>query len=203
MIDKQRAIESAYLVPGWCWPRELDAIYDFCVGGRLHIEVGSFCGRSLLTAACAMGERGKVVVIDPLKLDEVKYSIPSVQWVQDVFSATVKAVKGFRPDVAIEHMPTPSTDAARTWKRPASSIYLDGEHTYAEVLADLEAWYPLVEHGGVFFGHDYCAAELGVIEAVEEFFGTRQLPVAVLPRTRIWWHRKPLSDDKSLSHLLS
>lgn len=34
-------------------------------------------------------------------------------------------------------------------------VYLDGDHFYEAVLADIEAWWPLVRSGGVLAGHDY------------------------------------------------
>lgn len=51
-------------------------------------------------------------------------------------------------------------------------VYIDADHHYDEVHADLEAWWPKVRPGGVFAGHDYCILEGGidgVIVAVNEF----------------------------------
>lgn len=33
--------------------------------------------------------------------------------------------------------------------------YLDGNHSYAAVTADLESWWPKVKTGGILGGHDY------------------------------------------------
>jgi hypothetical protein len=50
--------------------------------------------------------------------------------------------------------------------------YLDAGHTYKEVKADIEAWFPLVEKHGIIAGHDYDDPQFpGVKEAVDEFFG--------------------------------
>ena len=57
-------------------------------------------------------------------------------------------------------------------------VYLDADHKYALVRADLAAWYPKVRPGGVVSGHDYldspncCGSEFGVKTAVREFCGT-------------------------------
>lgn len=53
-------------------------------------------------------------------------------------------------------------------------VYIDAGHSYEEVRADLEAWFPKVRKGGVFSGHDYVHYvsgdfAFGVIEAVDEF----------------------------------
>lgn len=34
-------------------------------------------------------------------------------------------------------------------------VYIDGDHSYRSVTADLEAWWPLVKPGGIIAGHDW------------------------------------------------
>lgn len=49
-----------------------------------------------------------------------------------------------------------SADAAKTWRHgPLDFVYLDGAHDYANVAADIAAWWPLVRPGGVMAGHDF------------------------------------------------
>lgn len=48
-------------------------------------------------------------------------------------------------------------------------IYLDGDHSYEGVLADLMAWVPKVKKGGLVSGHDYLNNNYGVQEAVLKF----------------------------------
>jgi hypothetical protein len=53
-------------------------------------------------------------------------------------------------------------------------IYIDGDHTYKEVLSDLELYSAKVKKNGFILGHDYTKAEyigydFGVIEAVNDF----------------------------------
>ena len=48
--------------------------------------------------------------------------------------------------------------------------YIDANHHYKEVLADIEAWYPKVRSGGILAGHDYVKyQDIEVIEAVDEW----------------------------------
>lgn len=48
-------------------------------------------------------------------------------------------------------------------------VYIDANHQYESVKADILAWYPKVKVGGVLSGHDYCDIWVGVKQAVNEF----------------------------------
>ncbi len=61
-------------------------------------------------------------------------------------------------------------------------VYLDADHTYEGVKADLEAWYPLVKKGGVFGGDDYENTLVpGVKRAVQEFAAKYKLELHTAP----------------------
>lgn len=79
-------------------------------------------------------------------------------------------------------------------------IYLDGDHSYEAVKADIAAWLPKCR--GVIAGHDYTAAFPGVIQAVTEQFGEVQVdpvssswavvvgqPPTFDSRSFMWWDR--------------
>ena len=64
-------------------------------------------------------------------------------------------------------------------------VYIDAAHDERSVMADLEAWYPLVRPGGILAGHDYCDAHRnGVIQAVNKFASNRGLEFSI---TREAW----------------
>ena len=75
----------------------------------------------------------------------------------------------------------PSVEAAAQCEPDSlDCLYIDAAHTYENVKADLEAWYPIVKPGGMIGGHDFGVREgddhntpnperLGVAEAVMEF----------------------------------
>lgn len=48
-------------------------------------------------------------------------------------------------------------------------VYLDAGHWYADVMADLQAWFPKLMAGGICAGHDYLASQYGVAQAVHDF----------------------------------
>lgn len=82
-----------------------------------------------------------------------------------------------------------STDAALQFERHSIDfIFIDGDHSYQAVKADLNSWYDKVRPGGVIGGDDYATIWPGVPQAVKEFFGTLQLPIHQdTEQPRIWW----------------
>lgn len=55
-------------------------------------------------------------------------------------------------------------------------VYIDGDHEYNSVMADIKAWQPKVRVGGIVSGHDYrvsretaTAARCEVVKAVDEY----------------------------------
>ena len=73
-------------------------------------------------------------------------------------------------------------------------IFIDADHFYENVSADIRAWWPKVREGGVMAGHDYNGMGdrrkgWGVKRAVDEFFGALGLEVHVEPGL-VWWVQK-------------
>jgi hypothetical protein len=82
--------------------------------------------------------------------------------------------------------------AARFHTGSLDWVYLDANHSYEAVKADLEAWYPKVRIGGIIAGHDYIdapnhvAGNFGVRSAVREFFAGGNIH-----EYPDWWVIKP------------
>lgn len=74
-------------------------------------------------------------------------------------------------------------------------IYIDGDHRYDSVRADLQAWWPYLSSGGILAGHDYMPGEHDdVVRAVDEFAAAHGLEVQItdnLDEYRSWWMVKP------------
>ena len=51
-------------------------------------------------------------------------------------------------------------------------VYIDGLHTYAQVKKDIQNYLPLIKQGGFIAGHDYHPNWQGVVDAVNEQFGS-------------------------------
>eukprot|EP00662_Eupelagonemidae_sp_cell21_P002887 gene2887-8198_t len=42
----------------------------------------------------------------------------------------------------------------RTWTRSVDAVLVDGDHAFAAVLRDIEAWWPKLAPDGLMLGHD-------------------------------------------------
>ena len=56
-------------------------------------------------------------------------------------------------------------------------VYVDADHSYGKVLADLEAWEPRLAPGGFLGGHDYSPHWGEVRAAVDEFAAAREYDI--------------------------
>jgi hypothetical protein len=69
-----------------------------------------------------------------------------------------------------------SLEAAQALNVTPDLIYIDGEHTFDAVYADMTAWYPFVEGRGILCGDDWTWES--VRKAVERFAEERTLTLA-------------------------
>ena len=72
-----------------------------------------------------------------------------------------------------------------------AAVFIDADHQYKAVRADIRHWYPKVKKGGVIAGHDYVPGRptsMGVVRAVTEAFVGKNLEIGTIGRT--WLHQK-------------
>jgi hypothetical protein len=72
--------------------------------------------------------------------------------------------------------------------------FLDGNHLYESVQADILAWWPKIKRGGLLTGHDYgvhrdAGGPWGVRRAVDEFTAALRISPAI-GEDGVWWVRK-------------
>ncbi len=149
--------------------------------GAKIAEIGSFMGLSSLVIARALyycGNYGaKVFCIDTWEGSMEHRSLQAIKEGQlfDVFKANIEAsglnnffvpIRGDSPSVA-----------PRFEDASLDMIFIDGDHSTAGCLADLNAWYSKLKPGGIFLGHD-CYSE--VREAVETFMKDKPLCFTLL-----------------------
>ena len=164
MIDLSRALP----IPGWMGKSELEwlaAQARRVPANGLIAEIGCWQGRS--TVAMAANATATVHAIDTwLGSPEHQGELSQHEngW---LFSQFLNNVAGLR----VLPLNMDSLSAAKmfsTTKPQFDFIFIDANHDYDSVKADILAWEPLVKPNGIFAGHDFYGDWPGVRQAVEE-----------------------------------
>ena len=126
--------------------------------GEIYLEVGCDKGRSLSIARMVIKPNINMYAVDIARgpeLDDYLKKHPEIEffWMQSI-------------------------TAAQVWReRRMPQIYLlfiDGDHSYQAVRADLEVWYDHLAPGATILFHDHDETSPGVMQAVAEFVDTHR-----------------------------
>lgn len=150
-----------YEIPGWF---DFAGVYDEALARVqepvIFVEVGSWLGRSTAYLAGRIQRLEKPVQFfavdtwlgspaEPGMLLTVETHGGDLfpQWQRNMKQAEVLAY--------VQPMQLASVDAARHFEANSIDfVFIDGEHTYDAVSADIQAWLPKLEPGGTLAGHD-------------------------------------------------
>jgi hypothetical protein len=141
---------------------------------KRYLEVGSFVGATA-RIACDAGYKHVLCV------DTWSGGGDPDDWINELYDEEGESIfETFLKNTSntpAQAMRMSSLCAARiTADKSLDVIFLDGDHTYDAVKADIEAWLPKLKAGGVLCGHDYGIFP-GVEKAVEEIFANKRLSV--------------------------
>lgn len=150
-------------------------------------EIGVYAGESTRVFV-ESGQVTRLLAVDPWAGDFVSgdelWRSP-FPW-DEVQAAFMRLAEEY-PQIVVHRMP--SLQAAELIADESMDfVYLDGEHSFEAVSADIAAWEPKIKPGGWLGGHDWGSAWPGVQRAVE----AHKLPI---PRVfqdsswlvRVWW----------------
>jgi hypothetical protein len=136
-------------IEGWMTDGELKWLYKTALECDRIAEIGCWMGRS--THALLSGCKGRVYAIDhfngsPSEIDTL-HSRARTEDIQQIFLSNV----GRFPNLITLKMDSlvASTMFSDKW---FDMVFLDGEHTFEAVRADIEAWLPKCKR--IFCGHD-------------------------------------------------
>jgi hypothetical protein len=130
-------------------------LLKFCFGDtriKLSLEIGSHRG---VSTEAILQFSDAVFSVDPSRPPEFAH-------LQSIYGARLIPIN-FTSEECLAYLPKACFDF----------VYIDGQHGYKEVLADIHWCLPLLRAGGWIAGHDYntIVPNCGVIQAVDEVFG--------------------------------
>jgi len=142
------------------------------------VEVGSWLGHSAAFLAVEIINLGKQPTIYAVDTWTGIMATNSAPWGIDIPGDMCPAfinnmIKG-GVGSHVHPMQLSSVQAAATFADGSQDVvFIDGDHTYDFVKADILAWMPKVKSGGWLCGHDYRPEDPGVIKAVDELLPNR------------------------------
>lgn len=147
------------------------------------IEVGAWLGQSTINMAKILkrdNRNCKITTVDTwlgalefIGSNNGDHNLMKKNGYPQVYYQFLSNVVHNKVEKYIDPFPSTSLIAARYFEKnniKAELIYIDGSHDYEDVIADLNAYWPLVKNGGIMFGDDFdIGAWPGVVQAVNEF----------------------------------
>jgi predicted O-methyltransferase YrrM len=176
---------KALAVPGWMSPQELEWLEQQAKGAALAVEFGSWCGRSSMALSAAK----LLVCVDtwagsPEHADIVATVNPWETW-HDTMRDGVRAgaVRPIRGNLRHAWV---SDGLLSQFNDRADLVFVDANHDFTNVLADISLAYRLVRPGGIVAGHDYGTDWECVKMVVDEYVRNFD----VVEDTSIWFARR-------------
>lgn len=150
---------------GWfTFPRLYKDMINKFPDGSKFVEVGTYEGASFAFFIVEMINAGKH--FDVTGVDSFTFA-----GLLDKFTKNMEPVKD-KFNVIIDQ----SWSAADSFAdKSVDFVFIDADHVYENVKKDILAWAPKIKPGGVIAGHDFVNYHPGVIQAVCEIFGERNI----------------------------
>jgi cephalosporin hydroxylase len=167
------------------------SIYSYAVDnaedGDLFVEVGAWKGKSTAYMAVEIANSGKQIKFDVVdtwrgSLEHQEDEIVQTDQLYNHFLSNMHAVQNYYTAKRLTSLQAAQTYADNT----IAFVMLDASHEYEDVKADILAWLPKVQSGGILAGDDYHHTWPGVVQAVTEL-----LPDVEIVDGVTWAYRKP------------
>jgi hypothetical protein len=140
-----------------------------------YVEVGVFKGQSLAWLGIEIANRGLPTTLHAVDTFAGWPGVLQGKELRAAFDKNMAPVRAALGDRLVVHAVS-SVDAAQRF--PAQSldvVWLDADHSYEAVRADIRAWLPKLRPGGTIGGDDWDWQKGGVAKAVTEAFGKERI----------------------------
>jgi predicted O-methyltransferase YrrM len=140
------------------------------VPGDIVVEVGSYLGRSTAYLSSKVPADVTIIAVDPwphfspiAERVEVREDLYGC-FLSNMLQCGCKNVLPLRKT---------SIEASKCLRNDLAAVFLDGDHSYEAVKAEIPAWLSKIRPGGILAGHDFGAEHEGVKQAVIELLGSK------------------------------
>lgn len=155
---------------GWFYPDDVAAYrwaYEELVPEGGHTaEVGVYYGRSLISVSDII-KRKRIHVAAVDNFGPVFGQYDPTRLLRVMRHMGIAGV----PDLVAICVGDSLEIANQVKEHALDLVFVDAEHDYASVIADIRAWEPKIKVGGWISGHDYSDGDPGVVAAVNEKYG--------------------------------
>jgi hypothetical protein len=158
--------------------QSLVEIYKTMALGAWGVEIGVCRGENIKQLLDACQNIRKIIGIDPWAAYQDKLTITQ-ETAEEWYQVARYLLREYIWHDRVKLIRKPSLEAVESFEDNFLDFsFIDGNHSYPIVLADLAAWWPKVKPGGIFSGHDFRTKDTEVRRAVYEF--AQRLDVEVI-----------------------
>jgi predicted O-methyltransferase YrrM len=142
------------------------------------VQVGVSRGRSTAYLAQTIRDSKKAIhldvvdtwTIDPDASPDDEALLHEMEGVDRLYDEFLSNMQSAGVSDLVRAVRLPSVEAAAKYANDSLDfVFIDGDHSYPVIKADLAAWLPKIKTGGILAGYGYCATSEGVLRAVDEF----------------------------------
>ena len=163
---KKLQLEKALKLGGWMSELELQFLAESASKADVVFEIGSYMGRS--ARAMADNSEARIYCIDPWGTHN--YNDHGIVFSTDGSTFSVFYANLYSYIKSGRIIPCQEFWEKYEPKEKADFIFIDGDHRYPAVKADILKAKLHIKPGGLIAGHDYEPSWTGVVRAVEEEF---------------------------------
>lgn len=174
MKKQQKIPHISQNIDGFCNFRDFYRdIAAWMPDGGIWVEIGAYWGQSFSYAVVECLNQGKKIDLVAVDAWPAAWTSPEGWPMADKFRHEMRPLEGH-----YRMIQSGSADAAQHFEDgTVDFVFIDADHVYDRVKEDIAAWLPKIKPGGIIAGHDYNWPHDGCVQAVNEAFGGRVVPI--------------------------
>ena len=175
------------------WDKEEFLVHLALLGAKIGAEVGVWKGDFSCLMLRQIPEL-KLYLIDPWKaLPKEEYDDVATDVSESAFEYMYQMVRALvKPYPNVEILRMRSLEALScVADESLDFVYIDANHKFEQVKADIEGWWKKIKKRGILSGHDFDFGHWGVIRAIQCLETFQVKNVFYLKPDDIWFAVKP------------